>query len=44
LAWPYSDFASIGGASLDMVAGGRGVRLSPIPMCATVFRRCVTLG
>jgi 2-haloacid dehalogenase len=29
LAGPYSDFASIGGASLDMVAGGRGVRLSP---------------
>jgi 2-haloacid dehalogenase len=29
LAGPYSDFASIGGASLDMVAGARGIRLSP---------------
>src|SRR6266852_3165119 len=28
LAGPYSDFASIGGASLDMVAGGRGIALS----------------
>jgi hypothetical protein len=29
LAGPYSEFASIGGASLDMVAGARGIRLSP---------------
>ena len=29
LAGPYSNFASIGGASLDMVAGARGIRLSP---------------
>jgi 2-haloacid dehalogenase len=28
LAGPYSDFASIGGAALDMVAGARGVTLS----------------
>jgi 2-haloacid dehalogenase len=27
LAGPYSDFASIGGASLDMVAGARGITL-----------------
>ena len=28
LAGPYSDFASIGGASLDMVASARGITLS----------------
>jgi 2-haloacid dehalogenase len=28
LAGPYSDFASIGGAALDMVAGARGITLS----------------
>lgn len=28
LAGPYSDFASIGGAALDMVASARGIRLS----------------
>ncbi|MEP7310603.1 MAG: hypothetical protein ABJA98_34305 [Acidobacteriota bacterium] len=29
LAGPYSDFASIGGAALDMTAAARGVTLSP---------------
>jgi 2-haloacid dehalogenase len=29
LAGPYSDFGMIAGAALDMVAAGRGVRLSP---------------
>lgn len=29
LAGPYSDFASIGGAALDMTAAARGVALSP---------------
>jgi len=29
LAGPYSDFASIGGAALDMTAAGRGVTLAP---------------
>ena len=29
LAGPYSDFASIGGAALDMMAAARGVALSP---------------
>jgi 2-haloacid dehalogenase len=28
LAGPYSDFASIGGAALDMVASARGITLS----------------
>ena len=30
LAGPYSDFGSIGGAALDMVAAGRGVKLSDV--------------
>jgi 2-haloacid dehalogenase len=29
LAGPYTDFASIGGAALDMTAGSRGLTLSP---------------
>jgi 2-haloacid dehalogenase len=30
LAGPYADFASIGGASLDMVASARGITLPPV--------------
>jgi 2-haloacid dehalogenase len=42
LAGPYSDFASIGGASLDMVASAHGITLSPVDR-SRILRGMLTL-
>ena len=46
LAGPYSDFASIGGAALDMVASARGITLSAADRsgCAQVHSQPVVLN